>query len=270
MNAPTFFVIDAFADKPFTGNPAAVVLLDEFASDDMLQSVAAEMNLSETAFLAQKCDNEFYLRWFTPVTEVALCGHATLASAHFLWETENADFLASIKFHTKSGELVSRLTDKGICLDFPVVRPQPANIPADLIESLGIEKAEAVLRAGPDYLVEVSSEEAVRDIHPDFRRMQGVDTRGVIVTARSGDGDYDFVSRFFAPSAGINEDPATGSTHCALGPYWAPRLGKTAMSARQLSKRGGELEVEVKEERVNLSGCAFTVWRGVLSVFDDS
>ena len=216
---PPLSVIDAFTDTPFAGNPAAVCLLDRWPSDDWLQRVGREMNLSETAFLVPRGGSEFELRWFTPAVEVALCGHATLASAHWLWENARADSL--VIFHTrKSGALTAaRLASGEIELDFPARPAAPCEAPAELLNALGA-RAVAAGRNQDDYLIEVGSEAEVRGITPDFPALARTKCRGVIVTARSDDPRFDFVSRFFAPGSGIDEDPVTGSAHCCLSEWW--------------------------------------------------
>ena len=263
------YQVDAFTDTAFRGNPAAVCLLERPASAEWMQHVAAEMNLSETAFLVPRGD-DFDLRWFTPSVEVDLCGHATLASAHILWETARLAPDVTARFHTRSGLLTATRTPAPaqaggdlITLDFPSTVPEPAKAPAGLAAALGVEPVH-VARSRFDYLVEVSDEATVRALSPDFRALGEIDVvRGIIVTA-SGSNGTDFVSRFFAPAAGVDEDPATGSAHCCLGPYWADKLGRTTLEAFQASKRGGTLRVEVRGDRVLLSGHAVTVLRGEL------
>jgi predicted PhzF superfamily epimerase YddE/YHI9 len=264
MPALRYFVVDAFTDRPFSGNPAAVVTLSEWKDDAWLQSVAMEMNLSETAFLVKDGDG-YRLRWFTPKIEVALCGHATLASAHILWSEGYAAADGEIRFHTKSGLLKAARNKSLIELDFPSVPSSPAAPPPGLLESLGVS-AKYVGRNQFDYLIEVESEEAVRRMAPDFERLSGIDVRGVIVTSQSAAPEYDFISRFFAPRAGVNEDPVTGSAHCCLGPYWEERLGKSQFVAFQASSRGGIVHVRVQGDRTFLGGRAVTVCRGDLVV----
>ena len=260
------FGVDAFTDKPFSGAPASVCLLYEERPDEWKQALAAEMNLSETAFVLWEGSGIFGLRWFTPETEVDLCGHATLATAHTLWEKGVISESATMIFRTRSGDLVATKTADGINLDFPRIDPAPVDAHAGLVEALGTgAKIRAVMRAGDDILVEVPAVDDVRSLRPDFNALKTMSSRGVIVTARSDDGESDFVSRFFAPAVGIDEDPVTGSAHCALGPYWAPRLRKTVFTALQLSKRGGVVGVEVKDERVVLSGKAVIVWEGTVA-----
>ena len=254
--------IDAFADRPFAGNPAAVCLLEHSMDAGWMQAVAAEMNLSETAFLLRD-DDGFQLQWFTPEVEVDLCGHATLASAHFLWQEDHLKPKATARFHTKSGLLTARQRDGWIELDFPAKPTVPAQPPPGLAVALGASPV-AVARSEFDYVVELASEDAVRALEPDFRALRVVNARGVIVTARGAGAPYDFVSRFFAPAVGINEDPVTGSAHCTLGPYWSERLGKSSFLAYQASARGGVVRVTVADDRVRLGGTAVTVSRGML------
>lgn len=255
--------VDAFTGKPFTGNPAAVCILNEAADEAWMQAVAREMNLSETAFL-YTLENVFNLRWFTPTVEVALCGHATLASAHVLWEEGHLKPNESARFHTLSGLLTAELKGEWIELDFPAVRAEAANPPAGLFESLGIKTARYVGKNKLDYLVEIESEEEVRSLAPDHTRLRQIQARGVIVTSRSASREFDFISRFFAPGSGIDEDPVTGSAHCALGPYWEKLLKRTEFTAYQASPRGGVVRVRVNGDRVKLGGLAVTVLRGEL------
>jgi predicted PhzF superfamily epimerase YddE/YHI9 len=250
------FQVDAFTEVPFGGNPAAVCLLETDAEDVWMQQVAAEMNASETAFVWKMSDG-FRLRWFTPVSEVDLCGHATLASAHILWETEVLSPETEARFHTLSGLLKARKVTNGIQLDFPAEPAEECDAPEGLLESLGT-KAVWVGRNRMDYLVEVESEEAVHELKVDFGALSSVDSRGVMVTSK-GSGQYDFISRFFAPLLGVNEDPVTGSAHCSLGPYWGERLAKSDLYAFQASQRGGEIAVSVVGDRVLLTGKAITV-----------
>jgi PhzF family phenazine biosynthesis protein len=261
MEVP-IFQVDAFTDVPFRGNPAAVCMLDEAADDAWMQAVAAEMNLSETAFLLREGDG-FRLRWFTPTVEVALCGHATLASAHTLWEAGYLFPEESARFYTLSGLLTARPHEGGIELDFPAVEAEAALPEPTLLAALGVE-ARFVGRNKFDYLVEVASAEIVRGLSPDFAALRKLPVRGVMVTAQDESGAYDFVSRFFGPGAGVDEDPVTGSAHCCLAPYWAKQLGKVAMTAYQASARGGVVQVELVGDRVLLRGQAVTVWRGML------
>ena len=236
------YQVDAFVtDKPFSGNPAAICLLEKAADESWMQNVAMEMNLSETAFLVPRSDG-FDLRWFAPTVEIALCGHATLASAHMLWETARLKSSEEARFHTKSGLLTcKRLADGRIEMDFPAKLEEKTTPPPELIAALGV-RLMYVGKNAFDYLVEVESENVVRNIAPDLKSLRGVPVRGIIVTGRSSSKDFDFVSRFFAPGAGVDEDPVTGSAHCALGPYWMKRLGKAEFIAYQASRRGGRSE----------------------------
>jgi PhzF family phenazine biosynthesis protein len=260
------FQVDAFADKPFAGNPAAVCLLREPADEAWMQAVAAEMNLSETAFLVRReAGDGFDLRWFTPTVEVDLCGHATLASAHVLWEEGVLAENEPARFHTKSGLLSASRNGNEIVLDFPATPPEPAPCPPELTMALGLPVP--VRYCGKtrfDYLIETDSERTVRELRPDHAALARQPVRGVIVTARGG-APYDFVSRFFAPGSGVAEDPVTGSAHCALGPYWMGRLEKREFLAYQASARGGVVRVGVRGARVELGGRAVTVLRGKLS-----
>ena len=253
--------VDAFTGRPFAGNPAAVCILRDAVSDEWMQNVAREMNLAETAFLQPREDG-FDLRWFTPAVEVDLCGHATLASAHVLWETGVLDAETPARFHTRSGLLTARRNGDEIELDFPATRPEAAKPPDGLREALGAVLV-AVAKSRFDYLAELESEDSVRKLKPDVQALAKLPVRGVMVTAR-GCGPYDFVSRFFAPAVGIDEDPVTGSAHCCLGPYWQERLQRDEFMAYQASARGGEIRVKVAGDRVFLSGKAVTVLRGEL------
>jgi PhzF family phenazine biosynthesis protein len=258
----TITQVDAFTDKPFAGNPAAVCVLPEPRDENWMQTVAREMNLSETAFL-HRHDDGFNLRWFTPAVEVALCGHATLASAHVLWETGELKSDEQARFYTQSGLLTAKREGDWIELDFPAKREEPAEAPDGLSRALGIEPV-YVGRNVFDYLVLVESEEVLRGIQPDFTSLRLLKVRGVIVTSLSDSTDYDFVSRFFAPGSGVDEDPVTGSAHCCLGPFWASRLNKQELTAYQASERGGVVRVRVGGDRVHLGGQAITVMRGEL------
>jgi len=264
MNTP-IAIIDAFANAPFTGNPAAVCMLEQDPEEQWMSKVAAEMNLSETAFLAVREDGSYSLRWFTPVTEVDLCGHATLAAAHYLWEQGLTQAGVAIAFHTRSGLLIAEQTEKGITLHFPAVPVAAAVAPELLIQGLGLIPR-YVGRNAMDYLIEVDSEETVRTLRPDFALLSQVETRGIIVTARANPGaKYEIVSRAFFPNIGVNEDPVTGSAHCALAPYWHRRLRKDEWLACQASARGGELYIGIEEGgRVAISGQAVTVMTGRL------
>jgi len=258
------YQVDAFTEKPFSGNPAGVCVLNEKLDENLMQNIAREMNLSETAFLVK--NNEGYdLRWFTPDAEIDLCGHATLVSAHILWEKGYLGKDREAKFSTKSGLLTAKMNEGWIELNFPALPEEKTEPPAGLLEALGVE-ASYVGKNRFDYLVEVESEEIVRVIKPDFPKLLKVPARGVIVTARARAGEYDFVSRFFAPEVGIWEDPVTGSAHCCLGPYWQKKLNKNEFIAYQASERGGVLKVKVTGERVLISGKAVTVLEGELLI----
>ncbi len=258
------FKVDSFTAEPFAGNPAGVCLLDSPRDARWMQAVAREMNLSETAFLVRDGEG-FGLRWFTPVAEVELCGHATLASAHILWQEGVLAPSDTARFQTRSGELRASRRGDVIELDFPPKPEEPAEAPANLLEAMGVTPS-YLGRNVFDYLLLVDDEAAVRAVAPDFALLRTVDVRGVIVTAPASTRGYDFVSRFFAPKVGVDEDPVTGSAHCALGPFWAGRLGRTELSAYQASARGGALSVRVAGDRVFLGGRAVTVLRGELVV----
>jgi PhzF family phenazine biosynthesis protein len=260
--------VDAFTDRPFAGNPAAVCVLAEPADERWMQDVASEMNLSETAFAVRLGDSgKFNLRWFTPVNEVDLCGHATLATAHVLWEEGHLPAGATALFETRSGILTAKPGPNGIELDFPSepVR-EPLTSPAEL-DTLASALGAPICFAGRnrfDLLVELGSENEVRSLRPDIRRLEQFPVRGVIVTSRSSSHDYDLVSRFFAPRVGVDEDPVCGSAHCCLGPYWAEKLDRRFLTAHQVSCRGGVVKIRVEGTRVALIGKAVTVLRGEL------
>jgi PhzF family phenazine biosynthesis protein len=264
--------IDAFASEAFKGNPAAVCLLDEPQPAEWMQSVAAEMNLSETAFVVPRPgdapDYGFDLRWFTPAIEVPLCGHATLASAHALWETGRLAENQEACFHTLSGLLIAKRNGSGIEMDFPALLTRQTELPKAVEEALDIEPRAVVINRRKDgsdgnFLVELESESIVRHVKPDFEKLRRAVDAGVIITA-PGESKYDFVSRYFACYAGIDEDPVTGSAHCMLTPYWAAKLGKKEMLAYQASARGGEVSVRLNGDRVVLGGVAVTILRGSL------
>jgi PhzF family phenazine biosynthesis protein len=254
--------IDAFTSVPFRGNPAAVCLLDGPRPDAWMQSVAAEMNLSETAFLLPEGDG-WRLRWLTPAAEVSLCGHATLASAHALWQLGRLAPQQTACFNTLSGVLTAVQKDGWIEMDFPARDPQPQEPPAGLDEALGAAPV-AVQRWNNSFLIEVASEAELRGLAPDFAALKALPLRSVAVTCRSETPGYDFISRYFAPRMAVNEDPVTGSAHCALATYWGRKLDQNAFSAYQASPRGGELRLQRKGERVLLSGQAVTVLKGEL------
>lgn len=255
--------VDAFTAEPYRGNPAAVCVLDEPGEERWMRDVARELNLSETAFLHREEDG-FRLRWFTPAAEVALCGHATLASAHVLWEDGWLHHDETAHFQTLSGLLTARRNGEWIELDFPATPAEPAPVPAGLLEALGLAEAVAVARSRFDYLVEVADPAVVRALAPDITALGRVAARGIMVTAAGDVPDADFISRFFAPAVGVPEDPVTGSAHCCLAPWWAARLGRERLVGYQASARGGVVRVELRGERVLLGGQAVTVLRGEL------
>jgi predicted PhzF superfamily epimerase YddE/YHI9 len=264
-SARRYFVVDAFTNRPFAGNPAAVVPLDRWEDEGWLQSVAMEMNLSETAFFV--ANHEGYdLRWFTPMKEVDLCGHATLATAFVLAETGKLVDGATISFSTRSGILRAERQGSRFLLDFPALFVQPSAPPPDLLESLNAAEAVFVGQSKFDFLVQVESAKVVRHLAPDFARLAKVKCRGVVVTAQSDDPKFDFMSRFFAPVVGVNEDPVTGSAHCLLAPHWASRLGKVKMVGYQASPRGGIVHVEHRADRVILGGEAVIFSTGEIAV----
>jgi len=261
MKIPLFY-IDAFATEVFKGNPAAVCLLESWLPDETLQSIAAEHNLSETAFVVKEDKEVFQLKWFTPKTEVTLCGHATLAAAHVLFSIYNFGS-KPIRFKTKSGVLpVTTTLDSKITLDFPAYRTEPYNAPSALADALGTPFAE--VHKSRSLLVVYNNEKEIQDLCPDFTKLSAIEQGRIIVTA-PGKG-CDFVSRFFAPGVGINEDPVTGSSHCILTPYWSSRLGKTSFYAIQLSERTGELWCQLSGDRVLISGHAITYMQGTINI----
>ncbi len=253
-------VVDAFASRPFTGNSAAVVLLDKWIDDAWLKNVAMEMNLSETAFLVGS-GADYHLRWFTPCIEVDLCGHATLAAGAALADLGLLEDGATVKFASRSGELVVKRQGDQYQLDFPAVHASPCPAVPGLVEALGVA-AVSVARNKFDYLVEVATAKEVTQATPDFGRLGAIEARGIILTALDQSGQYDFVSRFFAPAAGINEDPVTGSAHCSLAPYWSGRINKTNMVGYQASQRGGVVHTQIVGQRVWLTGRGFIFARG--------
>jgi PhzF family phenazine biosynthesis protein len=259
------YQVDAFTSQPFAGNPAAVIVLDRERDSEWMQSVAAEMNLSETAFVRTLGNGEYELRWMTPTVEVDLCGHATLATAHVLFSTGMAKDV--VRFQSRSGILTTRAHGDKIELDFPAKPERPASpAPVELLRAIP-SPAVYVGKNDFDYLVELESVDAVRSLEPNFARLKTLGVRGIVVTtaARAG-ADYDFVSRGFFPGSGIDEDPVTGSAHCMLAPYWQPRLGRSTLTGYQASARGGYVECEIKGNRVLLRGSAVTVLEGKLSV----
>ncbi len=262
------WLVDAFTDVPFRGNPAGVCWLDRTVPDDWMQSLAMEMNQAETAFLLREQD-ELRLRWFTPASEVDLCGHATLASAHFLWATGRLQPDRVARFRTRSGLLTAApAPDGSITLDFPATPPAPAEPPAGLLTALGTPAGEVWSNRKPqaDYLIRLDDAALVLALEPDFAALRRVDARGVIVTAPGNRPGVDFVSRFFAPRFGIDEDPVTGSAHCTLAPFWAARLGRTTLTGYQASRRGGTVHTRLIGDRVELTGRAVTVLRGTIDL----
>ena len=262
------FQVDSFAERRFAGNPAAVCLLAGPAEDPWMQKVAGEMNLAATAFV-RRTTGGFSVRWFSPKAELTLCGHGTLAAAHVLWEEAEAGPDEAIRFETRAGLLIAGRDGEWIDLDFPAEPPKETIPPADLIRALRVEP-HYVGANRLDHLVLVDAEETVRALRPDLALLASVPTRGVIVTAPSASSDYAFVSRYFAPAVGIDEDQATGSAHCCLGPFWGRRLGLAEMLAYQASPRGGVVRVRLDGERVHLGGRAVTVLRGELAHPPDS
>lgn len=262
------FQVDAFTNRPFAGNPAAVCLLNGPAPDAWMQQVAAEMNLSETAFLYLEASGQAQrLRWFTPTMEVDLCGHATLATAHVLWAEGGLPADLPAVFESRSGRLTARRVGDWIELDFPATPVAEDPLGPEELGPLAQALEATILSAGRsrfDLLVELASEAEVRALAPDFRRLASLPVRGVIATSRSDAAEFDFVSRFFAPRAGVDEDPVTGSAHCCLAPFWAARLGRHELVGHQVSARGGIVRVRVADDRVLLSGQAVTVLRGML------
>lgn len=252
------FQVDAFTDKIFSGNPAGVCLLTSPKDEVWMQNMAMEINLSETAFL-QKYKEGFKLRWFTPQNEVDLCGHATLASAHILWQIGMLKQDSEARFYTKSGKLTAKKNQEWIELNFPIEEDVEIRAPKEIKEGLNLIP-NYVGKNRMDYIVEVESEEVLKNINPDLELLKKVKTRGIIVTSVSSSDEYDFVSRFFAPRIGINEDPVTGSAHCCLGPFWKRKLNKNVFKAYQASQRGGILKIRVGNDRIYLSGQAKTVF----------
>lgn len=260
----TIVVVDAFADRPFSGNPAAVCVLEGPAEEGWMRDVAREMNLAETAFL-HRVEDGYALRWFTPTVEVDLCGHATLASAHVLWQDGHLTAGEPARFHTRSGLLVAQRRGAEIVLDFPATPPREAAPPPGLTAALGGRECRWVGESPFDFLVELEDESAVRSLEPDLSALARLRCRGVIATSAAATGrPYDFVSRFFAPAAGVPEDPVTGSAHCALAPYWRDRTGRDRLIGYQASPRGGTVSVTCSGDRVLLGGLAVTTCRATL------
>ena len=277
MGKLKIFQVDSFTDRPFGGNPAGVCILEKAIPDQLMQSIAGEMNLSETAFAVPRTDvniaeqSKFDLRWFTPTVEVDLCGHATLATARVLFDSYEVNAPA-IRFYTKSGKLNVSRKGELLAMDFPVDLTEEIESPLDVLNALGLEKAVKVSKSlrMKKLVVEVENQAIVRSLKPNFsdllRAENDLGSSGVIVTASGDDSGYDFISRFFAPGFGINEDPVTGAAHTVLGPYWAEKLGKTNLKAYQASARGGEMELIVRDDRINLIGQAVIVLEGEIII----
>ncbi len=257
-------ILNAFTDQAFKGNPAAVCLLSEEKDSGWMQSIAKEMNLPVTAFI-NRFKNDFYLRWFTPSTEIPICGHGTLASSYYLWEKGFVKKEKPILYHTKSGVLKAQFIDGWVQLEFPSILEEKTIAPDLLLRALGVEPI-YVGENKLDYLVEVASENIVRNLKPSIDLIAQLPVRGVIVTSHSNSNEFDFVSRFFSPAQGLSEDYVTGSAHCCLGPYWKSKLQKSDFTAYQASERGGILKVKVIDDKVLLSGKAVTVFEGHLTI----
>jgi PhzF family phenazine biosynthesis protein len=260
--------VDAFTEVPFKGNPAAVCIIEDDHSDQWMLQVSADMNLSETAFIRKQTDG-YGLKWFTPKKEVSLCGHATLATAHILWEEGLINPTERIELHTLSGKLTANRNGKVILLDFPARKVSPIENSNSISLAIGDVPTFTnifITERGTIYLLEYDDEKIVRDLHPDFNELLKTDARSVIVTSRSSSTEYDFVSRYFAPAVGINEDPVTGSSHCCLAPYWAAKLGKVILTGYQASPRGGFVQCKYIGDRVQIGGKAVTISKGELIV----
>lgn len=266
--AATIHWVDAFADAPFRGNPAAVYVAERMPAESWMRALAAELGVSETAYVVPEGD-AFRLRWFTPTAEVDLCGHATLASAHVLWDEGWVDDGAEIRFRTHSGTLTAAREGGWIALDFPSAPPREGPAPAGLVEALGVEPAFVGRTEQDDWLMELADEALVRGVDPDARRLAAIPARGVIVTSRASVVEADFVSRFFAPRVGVDEDPVTGSAHCALAPFWSDRFGRDELTGYQASQRGGFVRVRVAGDRVILQGTAVTVLAAALRIEEE-
>ena len=258
----SIYIVDAFTNRPYGGNPAAVCVLEQPADSAWMQSVAAEVNLSDTAFLVPRQAGEWDLRWFTPKVEVALCGHATLASAHVLWHELGID-QRRLRFHSQSGLLTAEREAERIVLDFPADSLNPIPVTQEMVGIFGSEP-ESLYRGREDLLAQFGSARQVRELAPDMTSLAALDCRGLIATAQGDDAGVDFISRFFGPALGIPEDPVTGSAHCSLAPFWGERLDKKEMRAYQASARGGEVGVRLQGERVCLLGQAVTTLTGEL------
>lgn len=259
-----FFIVNAFTQETFGGNPAAVCILQENKSDEWMQNVAKQMNLPITAFVS-KIEDEYYLRWFTPTIEIPICGHGTLATSHILWERRHIEKKQPIHFNTKSGKLKSEMENGWIQLQFPSAPDKEIIAPNNLVEALG-RKPKYIGKNAMDYIVEVRSEDVVRNIKPNINQISQLPVRGVIITSVSDSEELDFVSRFFSPAQGIIEDYVTGSAHCCLGPYWQRKLNKNEFMAYQASERGGLLKIRLSGKYVFLSGKALTILEGNLAI----
>ena len=258
------FHVDAFTQFPFSGNPAAVCILPSPADETWMQRVASEINLSETAFIVKKDSGSYFIRWYAPKGAVDLCGHATLASAHILWNEGLHPIDQEIEFVTNSGKIICETSENWIMMKFPIIEYKEEKIPLGMIDSIGIEPKFFGKTSLNDFLLEVESEDILKDLNPDFQKIQNFSCRGVIVTASASSDDCDFVSRFFAPSIGIDEDPATGSSHCSLGVFWSEKLSKKKLIGKQISKRGGIIRINIHQDNITLSGQAVTLVRAEL------
>ena len=259
------YQVDAFTKDAFKGNPAGVCLLPEEASPNWMQAIAAEMNVSETVFV-RRVESGFSVRYFTPTVEVPLCGHATLAAAHVLWSEGMVARRDRMLFHAQEEDLAAELEGGWICMDFPAYGVKATETPPGLAEALAAPLTAVYVTESGWYLAELPDERAVRELEPDVGRLRAVDAQIACVTARSGTGEFDFVSRFFAPKVGIDEDPVTGTAHCMLGPFWQSRLNKAELVGHQVSSRGGVVRVRMANQRVKIFGQAVTIFKGTLDV----
>lgn len=254
------FTVDAFTDRNFAGNPAGVCFLNENIDDGLMKNIAAEMNLSETAFVKEE-NSEYNLRWFTPKVEVQLCGHATLATAHILWEEGLLSKDTDAKFNTLSGQLVVKNIDGEYEMNFPATKVTDSEYNAELVNALGVEPV-YFAESEHNYIAELANDDAVFSASPDFNALSKLEKFGTIITSKSSDERFDFISRYFVPAKGINEDPVTGSAHCALGPYWSQKTGNKYFSAHQASIRGGSMKIKLERDRIFLTGKAVTFLKG--------
>tara|TARA_A100001037_G_scaffold305717_1_gene347000 strand:+ start:8118 stop:8912 length:795 start_codon:yes stop_codon:yes gene_type:complete len=258
------FHVDAFTQFPFSGNPAAVCILPSSADETWMQRVASEINLSETAFINKKDSESYFLRWFAPKGEVELCGHATLASAHVLWDEGLHPYDQRIKFITKIGKISCKAVQNWIQMRFPIIEFEEESLPKEIADYIGTIPKFCAKTSLNDFLLEVESEDVLKALQPNFQKLQELECRGVIVTASSDENDFDFVSRFFAPSIGIDEDPVTGSSHCSLGTFWSEKFSKKILIGKQISEREGIIKVSVEQDNIILSGQAVTLVRSEL------